>query len=191
MKKKLTVFLTGAVLCAALLFAATACSITSDHSGLRSAYNNVDEALKIVKTVQVLQGDILLSSHEETYEQTEEGYLYTEKERRLNEIGQGDGNSAYTDTETAPVTVSAENVSFGEFPANTAFKNAVFTEAEEGSFTMEATLADLSVLDLSADMVSGDVSASIEVSGEKFVSMEFSYTSSNSNAVTIAWAYTY
>lgn len=191
MKKKLTVFLMGAVLCAALLFAATACSMTDNYSSVRSAYSNVDEAQKIVNTVQVLRGDILLSSREETYERIEEGYRYTEKERRLNEIGQGDGNSAYTDTETEPVTVSAENVSFGEFPADTAFKNAVYTEAGEGNITMEATLADLSVLDLSADMVSGDVSARIEVSGEKFVSMEFSYTSSNSNAVTIAWAYTY
>lgn len=190
MKRKLIVFLMSIVACAALLFAVSACSVTSDYSNVSSAYDGIDEAQKIVKTVQVTQGETLLGSKEETYELVEEGYRYTAKERRLNSIGEGDGNSAYTETVTDSKTVAADDVTFGSFPAESALSGAEYS-GDEGDVTMTATLSDLSVLNLTAEDVDGSVSVSVEVGGGRMTSMEFTYRSQNGNSVEIAFVYTY
>lgn len=190
MKRKLIVFLMSIATCAALLFAAVACSVTSDYRAVQSAYGRIDEAQKIVKTVQVMQGETLLNSREETYERAEEGYRYTQKERHLNSIGEGDGINAYTETVSESVILSEEEVSFGAFPSESALSEATYSEEASG-FTLHAALSDLSVLNLSAEQVDGAVSVFAEVGDERLVLLEVTYLTQNGNSIRIAFDYTY
>ena len=143
-----------------------------------------------VKEIEVADGSIVLNSRTETYTRTETGYSPVVATRSLNGIGEGDG--MYTETTSPAQDVAADEVSFGEFPAEDVLTDAVYN-GDATNMTVSATLSAAYAAELGLDSgdYSGSISVAMEISDGDFVSMEISYTSSNGNAVTIGFTFTY
>lgn len=191
MKKKiLAIFAVVLSVCALTLFAACGDDVLTNYEIVKAAYGDVSDAATAVKEIEVTDGSIVLNSRTETYTRTETGYSLVVATRSLNEIGEGDG--MYTETTSPAQDVAADEVSFGEFPAEDVLTDAVYN-GDATNMTVSATLSAAYAAELGLDSgdYSGSISVAMEISDGDFVSMEISYTSSNGNAVTIGFTFTY
>lgn len=182
------------ILCAALALVSalivlsfTACG-PEGFARVQDAYSRVDEASRITAEVLVLADGENVASSRTVYTRTDAGYDAEDSVTTLAPVG----SDEMYETTTRTYSLTAEEMSFGALPDETAMSDLETDEREDG-MVVTGVLSDDAKDELWADSdaAAGDVSVRYELSGDDFVSMTLSYVSAHGNDVTVTVSYEY
>lgn len=187
--KKVLRILSIALSCTLFLFVAAGCG-DGGYSKFAQSYDTVRSASQIVKTISVNGGGSLITSVEEVYTKSGEGYELVKTSTQRNPIG---SETEFTVIESEKQNVSADSLSFGKLPDYSEFFSKSFDyDGEKTIFRATIGRSSLHAISINnKDDVDGLAVFYAVADGGKFTEMQIMYISKNGNDISITFEYIY